>query len=94
MAKAILKNVNAKRFNQSSNTPTAAESYEEPEFSYNEVLRDKVSRMSRQRKRSNSNNNYRGASNLRSNVTNFPQNTATNYTGRAAINVNTIIGGL
>ena len=60
----LLTNVNAKRINQPTNTSRAIEAYEEPEFSYNDVLHEELSRSLKQRKRKTSNNN---ANNLNSN---------------------------
>ena len=59
---SILTNVNAKRINHSTSTSRAAEAYEEPEFSYNDVLYDEMSRNMKRYKR-NTSNNSRNSSN-------------------------------
>ena len=59
---ALLTNVNAKRINQHTNTSRAAEVYEEPEFSYNDVLYDEMSRNVKRHKRNTSNNSRNGNS--------------------------------
>ena len=60
---ALLTNVNAKRINQHTNTSRAAEVYEEPEFSYNDVLYDEMSRNVKRHKRNTSNNSRNGSAN-------------------------------
>ena len=60
---ALLTNVNAKRINQHTNTSRATEAYEEPEFSYNDVLYDEMSRNMKRHKR-NTSNNSRNSSNI------------------------------
>ena len=54
MNPAMLTNINAKRSNQLPGSSRAAETYEEPEFSYSDVLTSELSQMSKQLKRSNS----------------------------------------
>ena len=59
---ALLTNVNAKRINQPTNTSRATEAYKEPEFSYNDVLYDEMSRNVKRHKRNTSNNSRNGSS--------------------------------
>ena len=59
---ALLTNVNAKRINQHTNTSRATEAYEEPEFSYNDVLYDEMSRNVKRHKYNTSNNIRNGSS--------------------------------
>ena len=62
----LLTNSNAKRTNQTSSSSRATEIYPEPEFSYNDVLHEELSRSSRQHKR-NTSNNFQFNNNINSN---------------------------
>ena len=65
---------NTKRTNSASSSSRTTDSYTEPEFSYNDVLRDEVSRFNKQRKRHTSNNSrYNNNSNIKNNFNTSPQ---------------------
>ena len=79
---ALLTNVNPKRTNQSSSSSRTAETYEEPEFSYNDVLYGEMSRtMRRKRNTFNNNTNYSSNTNANNKLPTSPQiSIQTNYT--------------
>ena len=71
---ALLTNVNPKRTNQSSSSSRTAETYEEPEFSYNDVLYGEMSRtMRRKRNTFNNNTNYSSNTNANNKLPTSPQ---------------------